>query len=230
MPAGSGGRVGAAAAPWKAWVEERRRPVIAGAFVLAALLGVVIGLVTAPDSKAPPETGDTAQAAPARSPQLPPLPWANSRSPGTATNLTVGDDLRPALTWAAADDALAKADKPTLSEVFLASGGTAATSASPQGGTQGAALTQQSITIPAGKLYYGAVQGSDATLDEFWAVGVTETPPGTPVAVPGLHVWKRVGSGPWTVVATGAGACDIVPQNLFGVGAWTSRPPICDLA
>jgi hypothetical protein len=225
MPAGPAEGTRATDAPWKTWVEERRRPVIAGAFVGAALLGVLIGLVTAPAGST--STTDTADvtAATARSPQLPALPWEGSRAPGTAVKMVVAREpgLRPALSWAAADAALAAAGKPTLSQ--LAASGASTGSRAAQAGSGGGSLTADSITIEQG-IYYGAIEETSDATDQFWAVGVAETS-STAVPLPRLTVWERVGSGPWTVVASGSGACQKLPTALYGANVWGSRPEIC---
>lgn len=203
-----------------AWVEAHRRPVIAGAFALAVLLGVGIGLVTAP-SAPPPADEPPPAAAPALSPPLPSLPWGSARTPGKAENMSVQGEpqLRSALLWAAADAALASAGEQTLSQRFVAGGASAA-----RGGPDGS-FTTQALVIPEGSLYYGAIQGVDADSDQFWAVAPVQSS-STTVAVPTLHVWKREGSGPWQVVRTGPGACAALPQDLIGV--WTVRPPACE--
>jgi len=208
---------------WRTWVEEHRRPVIIGAFVAAALLGVLIGLLTAPSSGGP-ATNEVADAwAPQRAPALGRLP--GSRVPNSAQNLTVGSDLRPALQWAAADAALAAAGKTTLSEAYQASSSPSAGSSNAQSG--GAALSANDITIPVNHLYYGVIEGASAANDVYWAAGNTTTS-STVVEVPGLEVWKRAGSGPWTVVATGAGACQKVPGNL--VSLWGGAAAVCNAA
>ena len=224
MPAGSGNGVRAGGVSWRTWVEEHRRPVIIGAFAAAALLGILIGLLTAPSSGSP-ATNDVADVAAQRAPALLALPWA-TRSPNTPFNMKAGIDpnLRPALQWAAADAALAAAGKTTLSAAVAAS-----SSPSP-GGTavSAAALTADEITIPSGSLYYGAIEGSSAANDVFWAVGLTQTS-NKAVPLPGLEVWKRIGDGPWTVVASGKGACENapVPTSLYVTGVWGGQPPPC---
>ncbi|MBL7492971.1 hypothetical protein I6A60_18800 [Frankia sp. AgB1.9] len=226
MPAGSDAR--ASGVPWKAWVEQRRRPVIIGAFVAAALLGILIGLLTAPTSKQGSGSAAPAVVAPAREPSQAPAPWAANRAPGTAVNVTLDQSMSPivrtALAWAAADDALARAGRKTWSEVYLAAGSPVAGTANAQAATSRASLTDQSITIPQG-LLYGAVQGTGAASDQFWAVGFADTT-STAVAINRLHVWERVGSDPWKVVASGAGACGKVPQSMTAV--WGNHPEICN--
>jgi hypothetical protein len=217
VPAGPTDGLRLGGVPWKTWVEERRRPVIIAAFAAAALLGVLIGLVTAPSGNARVTTTNTTAAAPARSPQVPVL--AN-RSVGAAVNLKVDDNLRPALQWASADAALAAAGKPTLSSVYLASGAAAAQGAS----GSAALLTADQITV-AKPLYYGIVQGATAGADVYWAVALTQTS-NTAISMPSLHVWEREGSGPWTVVAAGPGACAKIPTSLYT--AWEGRPALCD--
>jgi hypothetical protein len=217
MPAGPAERAHAAGAPWKTWVEERRRPVIAGAFAAAALLGVLIGLVTAPAGTT--STTDTTDvAAAARSPQLPTATWDATRISGAVQNIQLNAEtspvLRKALTWAAADYALEKAGKPSWSAVYRASGSPGADSATAQGSA--APLTDRSLTIPPLHLYYGVVEGTDDASDTFWAVGKVESA-STAVPVAGLQVWKRFGPGPWTVVQTGQGACAVLPPTLIQV-------------
>ncbi|ONH28113.1 hypothetical protein [Pseudofrankia asymbiotica] len=215
MPAGPGEQTRVAGTPLAAWVEQRRPFVIAGAFVLAVVLGIVIGLATASSPASDDAGGGVDVAAPARKPPLPALPWEGSRSPGTAVNMTVGDDLRPALTWATADAALAKAGKTTLSAAWEAA--QTSDSSDAQSNTGAAALTADAITIPPQKLFYGAVQGASAAEDVFWAAGLTSTS-STAIPVAQLHVWKRASTGPWTEVASGAGACDkMVPKPLLTV-------------
>jgi hypothetical protein len=175
--------------------------------------------VTAP--KTTPTTPlDTSVAAAARSPALPPATWDANRSAGAAQNLQVAADtnLRPALQWAAADAALAAAGKPTLSAVTQASPSASA-------GVTTAALTADQIEIPPQQLYYGVVEGSSAATDAYWAVGVTQKTSDTSIPLPALEVWKRVASGPWTVVASGGGACAKLPPQLDG--AWGGHPKLC---
>jgi hypothetical protein len=221
MPAGSDAR--ARGVPWKAWVEQRRRPVIIGAFAAAALLGILIGLLTAPSGDDSSATTNPEVAASQRAPALAPLP--GGRTPDSALNLKVGGDLRPALQWAAADAALAAAGKTTLSAAYLAARSPSASAGSSNAQSGAAALTADDITIPEGHLYYGVVERRSVTTDEYWAAGNTQTT-STAVAVPGLEVWKRVGSGPWTVVATGAGACQKVPPSL--VSRWGGAAKVCN--
>jgi len=222
MPAGSENGVRAGGVSWRTWVEEHRRPVIIGAFAAAALLGILIGLLTAPSPSGPAANeGDTP--APQRAPALSPLP--GNRVPTSAQNLTVGSELRPALQWAAADAALAAAGKTTLSAAFFASSSPVAGSSNAQ--SSGTALSADDITIPVNHLYYGVIEGTSAASDVYWAAGNTVSS-STAVAVPGLEVWKRDGSGAWTVVATGAGACQKVPKDL--VSRWGGAAAVCNAA
>jgi hypothetical protein len=216
--------------PWKAWVEQRRRPVIIGAFVAAALLGILIGLLTAPSGD-----GGTAAAngdvwSPQRAPAVPALP--DARAAGSAVNLNVPTELRPALQWATADAALAAAGKTTLSAAYLAASASPSAAAGSlnavSGAGTGAALTADAISIPVRHLYYGVVEGATAADDVYWAAGNTQTT-STAVPVPGLEVWKRSGNGPWSVFATGAGACQKVPSTLLGT-AWSGGGGVCDAA
>ncbi|OHV52563.1 hypothetical protein BCD48_09735 [Pseudofrankia sp. BMG5.36] len=231
MPAGSGERGRTAGAPLVTWVEQRRPFVIAGAFVLAVVLGIVIGLATASSSPSDDPGGNVDVTAPERRPPLPAISWDGSREPGKGMNLQLGQDLSPivrtALTWAAADYALAKAGKPTWSKVYLDAGSPTPGTANAQTATSRATLTDQSITIPQG-LLYGAVQGADAAHDQFWAVGNADTTGSTiPTDVPvdNLYVWERIGSGPWTVVASGANACAKISPGMTAI--WGTHPAPC---
>lgn len=229
MPAGSGNGARMSGVPWKAWVEERRRPVIIGAFVAAALLGILIGLLTAPSGDGGTPTASADVASSQRAPALPALP--GSRAPGSAQNLTVPAELRPALQWASADAALAAAGKTTLSAAYLAASASpsAGNSLNAQSGTgAGAALTADNISIPVNHLYYGVVEGNTAADDVYWAAGNTQTT-STAVPVPGLEIWRRAGNNPWTVFATGAGACQKVPPALLGAG-WGGGTTVCNAA
>jgi hypothetical protein len=231
MPASPGDQARVAGTPLAAWVEQRRPFVIAGAFVLAVVLGIVIGLATASSSPSDDAGDNVAVVAPARQPALPPITWAGDRKPGTGVSLTLEPTMSPvvrkALAWAAADDALAKAGKTTWSKVYLDAGSPAAGTANAQSATSRATLTDQSINIPQG-LYYGAIQGNDAASDQFWAVGNADT---TNAAVPSsvpvdrVYVWERIGSGPWTVVASGPTACTKIPQAMTTI--WGASPAPC---
>jgi hypothetical protein len=222
MPANSGTR----AASWRAWVDQRRRPAIISAFAAAALLGVLIGVLTAPHATTKPNTTAVAVAQ-ARSPVLPASSWAASRSLGKAHNVTLDQSTSPvvrtALAWAAADYALAKAGRPTWSQVYNAEGSPAAGTSAARAAAGKAALTDQSITIPLG-LLYGAIEGADASTDQFWVVGFADSASGA-VTVDRLHVWERVGTGPWTVVASGPGACTRIPAAMSTV--WGASPAPC---
>jgi hypothetical protein len=187
-------------------LEERRPLLIAGAFAVAVLLGVLIGLATAPDGRPSSTPGAAAAAAPAeQSPPLGPAPWEGHRQPGQAHQMTVdrGGVLRRALqsSFTSRMRAQTGASRPTADDV----------------------------SIPVRKLYYGAIEGAGAAQDEYWAAGAvvvreTSQPPANP------QVWKRVGAGPWTLVRSGPGACDALPQALFGPGVWQARPALCTTA
>jgi hypothetical protein len=188
------------------WLEERRPLLIAGAFAVAVLLGVLIGLVTAPDGRRSSTPRAAAGAAPAeQSPPLGPSPWEGHRQPGQAHQMTVdrGGVLRRALqsSFASWMRAQSGASRPTADDV----------------------------SIPTRQLYYGAVEGAAAAQDEYWAAGSTvvrgtSQPPANP------QVWRRVGAGPWTLVRSGPGACGALPQGLFGPGVWQARPALCTTA
>jgi hypothetical protein len=230
MPAGSDGGTRAAGAPWTTWVEDRRRIVIPVAFGVAILLGIVIGLVTATSPAGDDAGGAAAVTAPARQPPAPAISWDAGTAAGTGRNLALGDQsaiVRTALAWAVADDALAKAGKPTWSKVYLDAGSPAPGTANAQAATTRAALTDQAITIPQG-LNYGAVRGADAAHDQLWAVGnVNPANPAVPTAAPvdHLYLWERIGSGPWTVVASGPTACAKIPPQMTAV--WGASPKPC---
>jgi hypothetical protein len=213
IPARPGDERRPAEASWMIWARERRPLVIGGAFALAVLLGVVIGLATAPHGSGPPSAGATTAPAAELSPPLPTVPWSASRVPGTAQQMSVTHEPAPAafrlaLSWAAADAARAAAAGTTP-------------------GTSAPALPAAAITIPQNQLYYGAIEGTDAAHDEFWAAGLTQVS-ASAVPVPALQVWRRVGSGPWSVVRSGPGSCDALPNALYGPGAWKHRPGLCD--
>jgi hypothetical protein len=207
VPAGS--RDARAAAPGSAgWVEERRPLLIAGAFGVAILLGVAIGLLTAPDGKgANTTTVSTETSDPALSPPLsvPPWPKGGRTGQGSAHQMTVDSAgvVRRALRTALAASVRAQsgADRPTADDV----------------------------TIPTGQLFYGAVEGADAASDVFWAAG-SAVVNGVPQAPANPHVWKRVGSGPWKLERSGPGACAALPPALFGPLAWGGTPPLCRAA
>jgi hypothetical protein len=135
-------------------------------------------------------------AAPTASSEVPTLrpapaavPWAVSRSPGTAHFVV-----------------LRQADRAALRAAFWAAykGG--------QAGTVEPNVQFSSVTIPTG-VVYGAVEGPDAASDQFWAIGRVTL--GTAQAPPNPHVWKRVGSGAWQQVGQGPAACDQVPQAIY---------------
>jgi hypothetical protein len=182
---------------------ELRPLVVVAAFVVAILLGVGIGYVTA--NRGPGSGGaDVVSGVPAPelTPAQRPAPWSASRQPGTAHQmvLTVEPNpvaLRLALQWTVADQ-IRKAGGP---------------------GT----ITANQVTVLGG-MYFGAVEGVDAAHDDYWAIGRVEvaglsSPPADP------HVWRRIGSGPWSIVRNGPGACDAIPGSLVAV--WKGQPPPC---
>jgi|GEM_PF-3167653 len=231
MPAGSGGGT-RAAGTLASWVEQRRPLVIVGAFVLAVVLGIVIGLATAPSSPSQEADGAADVTAPARQPPVQQISWDASHAPGTGMNVTLDQNMSPvvrtALAWAAADYALDQAGKPTWSKVFLDAGSPAPGTVNAQSATDRATLTDESITIPQG-LLYGAVRGADAAHDQFWAVGNADTTSSTlpaGVSVDKVYVWERIGSGPWTVVASGANACAKIHPSMTAI--WGTHPAPCN--
>jgi hypothetical protein len=183
-----------------AWAAERKPFLVAGAFAFAVLLGVLIGLLTAPDSS----DGQTSsrQAAPA-SPVLRPrmqAPTWDHTQPGRAHQVRVSLEPDPA--------ALRLALRASLADHL---------SARPAG----RAVTAGELSIPDNVLFYGAIEGTSAAADAYWVVG--------PVVVAGAqtgpHVWRRAGEGPWTVAASGPGACAQLPAPLIDV--WRGTPAVC---
>jgi hypothetical protein len=185
-----------------AWVEQRRPVVVGGAFAVAVLIGVVIGLLTAPSATPAAKVEPSPPPVAAElSPPLPDVTWATSRQPGAAHQMFVTKERDPAAFRLALSWAVAEQLRQTT-------------------GTQ--ALRASDVTIPDG-MYYGAIEGADASSDVFWAVGETEVAAVTQPNDP--FVWKRVGAGPWQIVASGPGACSQLPSSLFAV--WKGRPAMC---
>ncbi|WP_322754941.1 hypothetical protein [Frankia sp. Cas3] len=182
--------------------DQRRTALIVGAFALAIVVGVVIGLVTAPEARTTPAAVATTAAPPSSElqPALDPPTWENSRHPGTAHQMRVRESDRRALSA-------------SLAYALRENGA----------GT----MTTADVVIPPGKLFYGAVEGRDSTVDEYWAVGLAQVAGVTP-APPNPHVWQRIANGPWTQLVSGPGACDRLPAVLFTV--WQGRPGLCSSA
>jgi hypothetical protein len=183
-------------------VGDHRRPVlIAGAFAAAIVLGVGIGLATVPDVRtSPTATPTTAAASSELEPELDQPSWESNRQPGTAHQMRVREQDR-------------RAFSASLAYAIRQSGA--------------GNITAADVVIPPGKLFYGAVEGQDRTVDEYWAVGLAQVAGVTPLP-PNPHVWKRTGSGPWTPVVEGPTACDRLPAGLFT--AWRGRPSLCSSA
>ncbi|SNQ46011.1 conserved hypothetical protein [Frankia canadensis] len=180
--------------------RELRPIVVVAAFLVAILLGVGIGYATADRGSDAVTAAPTAPAAALTPAQRVPF-WATSRHPGAGHQmvLTAEPDptaLRFALQWTVADRL--KAD------------GT---------GT----VTAQQVKVVEG-MYFGAVEGADAAQDEYWAIGRIEVP-SLPTVTSGPYVWRRIGSGPWAILASGATACGQIPQPLLTV--WKGQPPPC---
>ncbi|MCK9929538.1 hypothetical protein MXD62_20530 [Frankia sp. Mgl5] len=204
VPAGVDPAGGRAARPGAAaWTQQQRPLLVAASFVVAVVLGVVIGLVWASDDSATP--GAVAVEQPDNailSPPLPSVPWETSRVAGRARTLALkGNEpttLRQPLMWLAAYEVRKE--------------------------TGAATPVASDVTIPNG-MFYGAVEGVDKERDEFWAVGMTEIRGVTEADAPDPHVWKRVGSAPWTLVGRGTAACDLIPaelKNIWGPSACSS--------
>jgi hypothetical protein len=185
-------------------MEERRPLLIAGAFAAAVLLGVIIGLATAPQGRPGGASSPSPASVPAeQQPPLAPTGWEQARVPGRAHNMKVdrGGELRRALqisfvSWARAQPG-------------------------------GFGPTQDEVNVPQ-PLYYGAIEGATAAEDVYWAAGRAEVSGASRPSNP--QVWKRVGSGPWMLARNGAGACGVLPQALFGPEVWRGVPPLCSAA
>ncbi|WP_239347936.1 MULTISPECIES: hypothetical protein [unclassified Frankia] len=179
-------------------VDQRRTGLIVGAFAVAIVLGVVIGLVTAPRARTVPLVAPATAAPPSElQPALDPPTWEGSRLPGTAHQMRVREQDRRAFSASLAYD---------LRENGAGN------------------VTTADVVIPPGKLFYGALEGRDSTFDEYWAVGLAQVA-GVASAPPNPHVWKRTGGGPWMQLVEGPGACDRLPPVLFT--AWRGRPGLC---
>ncbi|EFC79154.1 hypothetical protein [Parafrankia sp. EUN1f] len=204
VPAGvdsASGRVaGSGAATW----TERKRPLlVAGSFVVAILLGVVLGLAWASDEA--PATVTTVTEQPddsILSPEVPAVSWAASRVEGRPHKVTLSSaerqSVRLPLQWLAAWKVRQKTPGSTIP-------------------------TMDDVTIVKDTLFYGAIEGADTAHDQFWAVAQTEIKGVPDTEAPDPHVWKRVGSAPWTLVALGPGACNSIPAELMTV----LSPGIC---
>ncbi len=186
-----------------AGVREYRSVLVPVAFVVAVLLGVAIGYVTADRQSATVHAPQTATSpAPELTPALRTAPWEGARRPGTAHQMRVLDEPDP--------DALRLALSWTVADSIKAAGGASTISA-------------RQVTIVNG-MYFGAVEGVDAAHDEYWAIGRIEVQgPATPPVDP--HVWRRTGAGPWTIVRNGPRACDVLPRALITL--WKVSPPPC---
>jgi hypothetical protein len=86
-------------------------------------------------------------------------------------------------------------------------------------------ITARQVTVVEGILYFGAIEGADAAHDEYWAIGRIKVP-SVPTPLPDPHVWRRIGAGPWTIVASGPAACGRIPQALLR-DVWKGQPPPC---
>lgn len=187
-----------------AGLRANRSVVVAAAFVVAVLLGVAIGYVTADRGSSSAKSGpDTAAVAPELTPTMRPAPWEGSRVPGTPHQVNVQDELDPVVLRLALSYAVAEQIK----------------------GSGAAAAIARQVTVEQG-LYFGAVEGTDAAHDQFWAVGRIQGQ-GVANLPPDPLVWRRIGTGPWTIVASGTSpnACNQIPQSL--IQAWKGQPPPC---
>jgi hypothetical protein len=184
-------------------VRESRPAVVVAAFLVAILIGVAIGYATADRGAGSGATGTaTATSAPELSPVMRVPSWSASRHPGQARQVRVTDELDPvvlrlALQW-------------TVANQIKAAGGDGS-------------ITANQVTVLDG-MYFGAIEGVDASQDEFWSVGRIRVANSTSPP-PDPHVWRRVGTSPWTIVANGQGACDKIPPALLAV--WKGQPPPC---
>ncbi|MEX5631351.1 hypothetical protein AB1460_01960 [Parafrankia sp. FMc2] len=194
MNPASGRMAGAGAATW---AQQNRSVLVAGSFVVAVVLGVVLGLAWASDTSAPPGTTATGQPDEPILLQPPPptIPWDSQNPPvalGNALSLSLQpaerEALREPLGWLVASEVRER----TGAEI------------------PGPA----DVKITENTLFYGAVRGADVQQDEFWAVGMTEINGVSGAEAPNPHVWKRVRSGPWTLVDNGPQACAKIPLVL----------------
>ncbi|OAA25014.1 hypothetical protein UG55_1027122 [Frankia sp. EI5c] len=203
VPAGvnpASGRVAGTGAA--TWAEQKRPLLVAGSFVVAIVLGVVIGLVWASDDQPAAERTATEQPdAPELRPVLPAVDWETSREPGRPVKVSLTPAQRAAirvpLQWLAAWQVRTE--------------------------TGAATPVASDVNVPDG-LYYGAIQGASREQDVFWAVGRAEISGVPDSDARNPYVWMRDGSAPWALVAHGPGACARIPQPLMDV--WGS-PGVC---
>ncbi len=186
-------------------VRESRPVVVLAAFLVAVLIGVAIGYTTA-DRGAGDGTSVNAsgQPAPELTPALRTAPWDSARQPGRAHQMRVDDEpnptaLRLALSW-------------TVAEQIRAAGAST--------------ITAAQVTVPQG-MFFGAIEGADAAHDEYWAIGRIQVAGGVnrPAAAADPYVWRRVGTGPWTIVRNGPNACTTIPAAL--IHEWNGQPAPC---
>ncbi|WP_163552459.1 hypothetical protein [Candidatus Frankia alpina] len=183
-------------------VRELRPIVVVAAFLVAVLIGVGIGYATADRGAGGGTSGTTAgQTAPELTPTLRTASWDAARQQGRARQMRVDDEpnpvaLRLALSW-------------TVAARMKAAGNST--------------ITAAQVTVPPG-MFFGAIEGADAAHDEYWAIGRIQVPSvANPPADP--YVWRRIGTGPWTIVSNGPGACTQIPAAL--IQEWKGQPAPC---
>ncbi|KJE21572.1 hypothetical protein FF36_04146 [Frankia torreyi] len=183
-------------------VREVRPVVAVAAFLVAVLIGVAIGYATADRGSGDGTTvNSSGQPAPELTPALRTAPWEGTRQPGRAHQMRVDDEpnptaLRLALSW-------------TVAEQIRAAGNST--------------ITAAQVTVPQG-MFFGAVEGVDAAHDAYWAIGRIEVA-GVASRPPDPYVWRRIGTGPWTIVRNGPNACTAIPPVL--IQEWKGQPAPC---
>ncbi|WP_232291787.1 hypothetical protein [Frankia sp. QA3] len=182
-------------------VRELRPAAVLAAFLVAVLIGVGIGFATADRGTGGVTITGRGALAPELTPTLRIAPWDAVRQPGRAHQMRVDDEpdpvaLRLALSWTVADQIRAAGNR---------------------------TVTAAAVTVPQG-MFFGAIEGADAAQDQYWAIGRIQVagvanPPADP------HVWRRIGTGPWTIVRNGPNACTAIPAAL--IQEWKGQPAPC---
>ncbi|WP_018639324.1 hypothetical protein [Parafrankia elaeagni] len=197
VPAGVNPASGRVAGAGATWAQQNRSVLVAGSFVVAVVLGVVLGLAWASDTSVPagPTVAEQPDNPTLRLPTPPIIPW-DSQNPRVAVGDALSLSLQPAerealrepLGWLVAHEVRERtgAETPVPADV----------------------------KITENTLFYGAVRGADVQQDEFWAVGMTEINGVSGAEAPNPHVWMRVRTGPWTLVDNGPQACAKIPAVL----------------
>ncbi|MCK9924141.1 hypothetical protein MXD61_20100 [Frankia sp. AgPm24] len=183
--------------------RELRPVVVIVAFVVAIVLGLGIGFATADRDHSAGDTATGQTPAAELSPVQGTPSWAATRSPGAAHQMVLNSEPNPAALRLALQFTVAAEIKET---------------------DPSTTVTAAQVTVVEG-MYFGAVEGVDAAQDQYWAIGrINVAGAASPPADP--HVWRRIGSGPWTIVSHGAGACDSIPKALVDVWKGSLQPCI----